>query len=151
MLSDILKSYRLIEAKKLSNKVSFKCFYIEELEDIDTVMDTDDLTDKSSVKVLLITDKNFDKETLGDDDEYTISVSDLVKYMQDTIPQYKKDDFIDFGGSYTFMHLVGSYIADTFGLIWFKSYDRLVQYMERQAYDNRQSTGIQNRVEAKRK
>lgn len=125
-LSNILIEARIIESKSLSKKVSFKNFYIDKIEDCDTIMNTEDLADKSSIKVSLITDKNYDAEKRGKDDEYSIKTSDLFKYMSKTIPDFEKNDYVDFGSEYSLRHLIGSYIADEFELMWYKEINRFM-------------------------
>lgn len=124
-LRRILAEAKIIEAKSLSDKVNFKHFFIEELEGVGEVQDTEDLADRSSLKMLLITDQNFHEDTLGDDAEYTVKTSDLFKYLETNVPEFAKTDYIDFMSEYSLMNLVGSYIADAFGLVWHRDYESL--------------------------
>ena len=135
MLTQILKDLRLIEGKSISKKAGFKYFFIQEVEDVDAILNTEDLADKSSVSILLFTEKNFQKQKVTKKDAYTVKTSDLFKYMERTVPDFKKDDYIDFTGGYSLSALIGNYIQDEFDLTWCRRYEDLQRVMDIQYED----------------
>jgi len=129
-ITGILTDIGLLESKSIKGS-GITHFFIMEVDAEDSTFNTEDLTENSSVKVLLCTNKNYNKANLTmSKDAYNIPITDLLKYMTKNVPQLEKDDVVEFGPGYTLSDLIGEYIQTELECCWCRKFEDLQKYMD---------------------
>lgn len=131
MINEILRKHKLINEAAAIKKDSFKYFFVDEIKNIDTIADVEDLGDLKNVEILLTTDKNYVagvKPSKGD--WYKIDTEDLIKFMEKTVDKFEAGDYLDFISSYSLEDLIKNYLEHTYKFKCFNKWADFVGAME---------------------
>lgn len=130
MITEILRNSKIIREASEIKKDSFKYFFIDDIKNLETITDVEDLGDLKNVEILLTTDKNYTVGKPSPGDWYKINSEDLIKYMEKTVDKFESGDYLDFISSYSLTDLIVNYLESTFQLKCYRDWTDFVGTME---------------------
>jgi hypothetical protein len=130
MIRDILKKSGILKEATDIKKDSFQYFFIDEIKDVDTIIDIEDLGDRKNVEVLLTTDKNYTTGEPSDGTWFKIDSEDLIKHIEKSVDKFESGDYLDFMGGYGLANVIVGYLESTYQMKHYKDWTSFKGTME---------------------
>lgn len=130
MIHDIMKKAGILKEATDIKKDSFQYFFIDEIKDVDTIIDIEDLGDRKNVEVLLTTDKNYTTGEPSDGTWFKIDSEDLIKHIEKSVDKFESGDYLDFMGGYGLANVIVGYLESTYQMKHYKDWAAFKGTME---------------------